>query len=111
MANFDKGEDEEHKRGSIDSSNSRLRAKINAKTSVAGITASSRFGRSGSGGVGAGKDEFNNINRYVIDDEEEEDSSVQRPSDSCQQVVNMSSNTSGQSTPREVIFSIEDDDE
>ena len=73
MANFDKGDSEEKKADT--KSNQRLRSKINAKSSVTNNTNgghSRGFGRNGSGNVQQAN-KFNNINHYVIDDEEDED--------------------------------------
>lgn len=60
MANF-KGDEEESKRPS-DQNKARLRSKINGK---------GNYGKATSSGTSKG-DDFNNINRYVIDDDEED---------------------------------------
>ena len=70
MANYDKNGDSEEKKGS-DMNKARLRGKINAKSSVS-TNSGTRFGRSASGGTQKANDEFNNINRYVIDDDEDD---------------------------------------
>jgi len=59
MADFK--EDEENKRTVSDASKARLRSKINAK---GGFRAGSK---------GSKKNDFDNINRYVIDDDDEDD--------------------------------------
>ena len=94
--------DEESKRPTSDQNKARLRSKIGAKGT---------FGRAGS--QGSNKNDFDNINRYVIDDDEEDvDDSQQNsnrsyePNDGDNQ--NSSHNTSSSNTtPREIIFDIE----
>jgi len=74
MANFEK-EDSDEKNKPDTKSNQRLRSKINAKSSVTNNTNgghSRGFGRNGSGNVQQAN-KFNNINHYVIDDEDEEE--------------------------------------
>ena len=74
MANFEKEDSEENKKPDT-KSNLRLRSKINAKSSVTNNTNgghSRGFGSTGSGNIQQAS-KFNNINHYVIDDEEDED--------------------------------------
>ena len=109
MAN--KGDDEEAKRTTDLNNKARLRSKINAGRSAAG------FGRGNSQGSSSGKgDGFGDINHYVIDDDEEEEENSQSRLDSHRSEEEKGNNdsqnrsdNSHNTTPREIVFEIDDE--
>lgn len=103
MTNF--GKDDEKQKGQASEANqARLRGKIGAKSGSLAGQNRQLFGASS----GMQKsDEFNNMNRYVIDDDDEEDESAQKSQSHAE--LTSESKMSEPSQPREIVFQIEDD--